>query len=66
VDFQVETIYRILANNGYIECITGKGADKVAGYIRQENIEIKSVTDKKLLTLAGLLIDDNIIIANAY
>jgi hypothetical protein len=51
---EIETIFRILAKNGYIECITGKGVDKVTKYIRRENIDIKSVTDKKLLTLVAV------------
>ena len=50
---EIKTIYEILAKNDYIEYVTtGSGTNKLLGYIRRENIEVKSVTGKKLLTLA--------------
>lgn len=51
---EVETVCRILVKNDYIEYIAGKKADKLIRYIRRENIEIKSVTGRKLLTLAAV------------
>ena len=51
---EVEIIYEILAKNGYIEGFTGKREGKIIGYLRRENVEIKSVTGKRLLTLVSL------------
>lgn len=51
---EVEIIYEILAKSGYIEGFTGKRDDKLIGYLRRENIEIRSVTGKRLLTLVSL------------
>jgi biotin operon repressor len=51
---EVEILFEILAKNGYIENIADKKANKLIGHIRRENIEIKSVTGRKLLTLAAV------------
>ena len=50
---EVKTIFDILAENGYIDCINKNDTtNKPLAYIRREHVEIKSITGKKLLTLA--------------
>ena len=50
---EVETIYGILAKNDYIQCINANNVTSRSRVcIRRENIKVKSVTGKKLLTLA--------------
>jgi biotin operon repressor len=50
---EIETIYEILSKNGYIKRVKiNKGIKKLLEYIRRENVEVKSVTGKKLLTLS--------------
>jgi hypothetical protein len=50
---EMEVIYGILAENNYIESIVmSDQTNKLPEYIRLENIEVKSITGKKLLTLA--------------
>ena len=50
---EIKTIFDILAENGYIDCINKNDTtNKPLAYIRREHVEIKSITGKKLLTLA--------------
>lgn len=57
--FKIEIIYDILAKNGSIKCIsTNKDAQNAREYtrefIREENFEVKSIINKKLLTLSAV------------
>jgi hypothetical protein len=48
---EVKTIYRILAKNDYIQCIDANNrTSRSRLYIRRENITVKSVTGKKLIS----------------
>ena len=50
---EIKTIFDILAENGYIDCINKNDTtNKPLAYVRREHVEIKSITGKKLLTLA--------------